>query len=146
MECRTLVEVTVSCEHGSEHSRVPYNTRSLLTSEQIFYSRRRFFCSQSAKRITSMMSHVMQNTGSQDSHEKYVLHELMRREICMAWLVNRKEENKTYIVHTNKQTPSESASELYRPSDRRFSAKWLPNFADKGCHVWRIPTAVFSVF
>jgi hypothetical protein len=35
-----------------------------------------------------------------------------------------------------KQTPwSESASELYRPSDRRFSVKWLPTFADKGCHV-----------
>jgi hypothetical protein len=33
---------------------------------------------------------------------------------------------------TNKQTPwSESASELYRC----FSAKWLPTFADKGCHV-----------
>jgi hypothetical protein len=37
---------------------------------------------------------------------------------------------------TNKQTPwSESASELYQPSDRRFSAKWLPTFAEKGCHV-----------
>jgi hypothetical protein len=36
----------------------------------------------------------------------------------------------------NKQTPwSESASELYRPSDRRLSAKWLPTFADKGCHM-----------
>jgi hypothetical protein len=35
-----------------------------------------------------------------------------------------------------KRTPwSESANELYRPSDRRFSAKWLPTFADKGCHV-----------
>jgi hypothetical protein len=35
-----------------------------------------------------------------------------------------------------KQTPwSESASELYRPSDRRISAKWLPTFADKGCQV-----------
>jgi hypothetical protein len=34
-----------------------------------------------------------------------------------------------------KQTPwSESASELYRPSDRRLPAKWLPTFADKGCH------------
>jgi hypothetical protein len=41
----------------------------------------------------------------------------------------RKKQNK-------KQTPwSESASELYRPSDRRFSAKWLPTFADKGYHV-----------
>jgi CBS-domain-containing membrane protein len=35
-----------------------------------------------------------------------------------------------------KKTPwSEPVSELYRPSDRRFSVKWLPTFADKGCHV-----------
>jgi hypothetical protein len=35
-----------------------------------------------------------------------------------------------------KQTPlSESASELYRLSDRRLSVKRLPTFADKGCHV-----------
>jgi hypothetical protein len=30
---------------------------------------------------------------------------------------------------------SESASELYRPSDRRLSAKCLPIFVDRGCHV-----------
>jgi hypothetical protein len=37
---------------------------------------------------------------------------------------------------TKKQTPwSESVSELYQPSDRRLSAKWLPTFADRGCHV-----------
>jgi hypothetical protein len=35
----------------------------------------------------------------------------------------------------NKTAWSESASELYRPSDRRLSAKWLPTFADRGCHV-----------
>jgi CBS-domain-containing membrane protein len=29
----------------------------------------------------------------------------------------------------------ESARELYRPSDRRLSAKLLPTFADRGCHV-----------
>jgi CBS-domain-containing membrane protein len=35
-----------------------------------------------------------------------------------------------------KKTPcSESASELYGPSDRRFSAKLVPTFADRGCHV-----------
>jgi hypothetical protein len=35
-----------------------------------------------------------------------------------------------------KKTPwSESASELYRPSDRRLSAKLLPTCADRGCHV-----------
>jgi CBS-domain-containing membrane protein len=40
------------------------------------------------------------------------------------------------ITTKQKQTPwSESASELYRPSDRRFSAKLLTTFADKGCHV-----------
>jgi hypothetical protein len=30
---------------------------------------------------------------------------------------------------------SKSASELYRPSDRRLSAKRLPTFADRGSHV-----------
>jgi hypothetical protein len=29
----------------------------------------------------------------------------------------------------------ESANELYRPSDRRLSAKLVPTFADRGCHV-----------
>jgi hypothetical protein len=35
-----------------------------------------------------------------------------------------------------KKTPwSESASELYRPGDRRLSAKFVQTLADKGCHV-----------
>jgi hypothetical protein len=40
-------------------------------------------------------------------------------------------------MQTNKkQTPwSYSASQLYRPSDRRMSAKLLPTFADRGCRV-----------
>jgi hypothetical protein len=29
----------------------------------------------------------------------------------------------------------ESASELYRPNDRRLSAKLVSTFADRGCHV-----------
>jgi hypothetical protein len=49
-----------------------------------------------------------------------------------------------------KKTPwSESASELYRLSDRRLSAKWLPTFADRGVpHGQRHGSlqAVFSVF
>jgi hypothetical protein len=40
-----------------------------------------------------------------------------------------------YAKKQNKTPWSESASELYQPSDRRLSAKWLPTFADKGCHV-----------
>jgi hypothetical protein len=31
----------------------------------------------------------------------------------------------------------ESARELYRPSDRSLSAKLVPTFADRGCHVVR---------
>jgi hypothetical protein len=27
------------------------------------------------------------------------------------------------------------SSKLYRPNDRRLSAKWLPTFADRGSHV-----------
>jgi hypothetical protein len=40
---------------------------------------------------------------------------------------------------TNKQTNqtkrSESARELHRPSYRRLSAKLVPTFEDRGCHV-----------
>jgi hypothetical protein len=37
---------------------------------------------------------------------------------------------------TEIQTPwPEFSSELYRPSDRRLSAKLVPTFADRGCHV-----------
>jgi hypothetical protein len=36
----------------------------------------------------------------------------------------------------NKKPPwPQSASELYPPSDRRLSAKVVPAFADRGCHV-----------
>jgi hypothetical protein len=36
------------------------------------------------------------------------------------------------LTHKNKQTPcSESASELYRPSDRRLSAKLVLTFTDR---------------
>jgi hypothetical protein len=38
-------------------------------------------------------------------------------------------------LHEKKTPWFESASGLYRPSDRRLSAKWLPTFADRGCHV-----------
>jgi hypothetical protein len=40
------------------------------------------------------------------------------------------------VTFTNKQTPwSESASELYRLSDRRLSEKLVAAFEDRGCHV-----------
>jgi hypothetical protein len=45
-------------------------------------------------------------------------------------------------VNNNKKTPwPESASELYRPSDRRLSAKLVPTFADRVCHVVSVTDA-----
>jgi hypothetical protein len=43
----------------------------------------------------------------------------------------------SFLSNTKKkQTPwPQSASELYRPSDRRLSAKLVPTFADRECHV-----------
>jgi hypothetical protein len=39
-------------------------------------------------------------------------------------------------TRTNEQTlRPEYASELYRPSDHRLSAKLVLTFADRGCHV-----------
>jgi hypothetical protein len=56
----------------------------------------------------------------------------------------------TLWCQTNtKQTQwSESASELYRPNDRRLTAKWLPTFADRGFHVVNVmnPYALYSRF
>jgi hypothetical protein len=52
------------------------------------------------------------------------------------------------LLYFIKKTPwSESANELYRPSDSRLSAKRLPTFADRGCHVVSVtdPYDVFSV-
>jgi hypothetical protein len=42
---------------------------------------------------------------------------------------------RSLITRLKKTLWSESASELYRPRDRRLSAKLLPTFADRGCHV-----------
>jgi hypothetical protein len=39
------------------------------------------------------------------------------------------------ILCTLKTPWPESASELYRPRDRRLSAKLVLTFADRGCHV-----------
>jgi hypothetical protein len=46
------------------------------------------------------------------------------------------------ITTYKQQTPwSESASELYRPSDHSLSAKLVPTFADRGCHVVSVTDA-----
>jgi hypothetical protein len=46
----------------------------------------------------------------------------------------------------SKLTPwSESESELYRQSDRRLSAKLVPTFEDRGCHVVSLPDPYGSI-
>jgi hypothetical protein len=53
------------------------------------------------------------------------------------WLLDRTDDpsKQCYWLFIKKIPWSESASELYRPSDRRLSVKWLPTFADRGCHM-----------
>jgi hypothetical protein len=55
-----------------------------------------------------------------------------------------------FLLQLIKQTPCpDSASELYRPSDLRLSAKLVPSLANIGVVAWstrRIHMAVFSVF
>jgi hypothetical protein len=47
----------------------------------------------------------------------------------------------------NKQTPwSESASVLYYPGNRRLSAKLVPTFADRGCHVVNVTDPYGRIF
>jgi hypothetical protein len=53
--------------------------------------------------------------------------------------LNISNRNRSYTVKEersfHKTLWSVSASELYRPNDRRLSAKLLPTFAIRGCHV-----------
>jgi hypothetical protein len=72
------------------------------------------------------------NTRKHDVSETGSFSVLRQRERHLLSWVPQKE----LTLITKKKTPwSESASQLYRPGDRRFSAKWLPTFADRGCHV-----------
>jgi hypothetical protein len=47
----------------------------------------------------------------------------------------QKMRKKIYIIREKKTPWTESASELYRPSDRRLLAKLVPTLADRGCHM-----------
>jgi hypothetical protein len=50
--------------------------------------------------------------------------------------LNNVQQIKKFFSTDYKKAPwPESASELYRPSDRRLSAKLVSTFADRGCHV-----------
>jgi hypothetical protein len=69
---------------------------------------------------------------SKSCTQSVLLGHLTQHYLCHYLLMS---EFSSQSIHT-KQTPwPESASELYRPSDRRLSAKLVQTFADRGCHV-----------
>jgi hypothetical protein len=47
----------------------------------------------------------------------------------------KKQSALNYLVAKNQTPWPESAIELYRPSDRRLSAKLVPTFSDRGCRM-----------
>jgi hypothetical protein len=48
------------------------------------------------------------------------------------------------MLAINKTRWLESASELYRPSDRPLTAKLVPTFADRGCHVVSVADSLWQ--
>jgi hypothetical protein len=63
--------------------------------------------------------------------------------------IHHKSEEVTHTHTQKKKTPwPESVRELYRLSDRRLSAKLVPTFADRGCHVVNVTatSAIVSAF
>jgi hypothetical protein len=88
----------------------------------------------------------LQQNGSRGKHGRLCLFPTLRaqQKVGMMWLcrcaltVGNKNTQLTGNIPTvhKKKTPwSESARELYLPSDRRLSVKRLPTCADRGCHV-----------
>jgi hypothetical protein len=60
------------------------------------------------------------------------------RSLTISSIFKNLNDEKWKALENIKQTKTpwpESASELYRPSDRRLSAKLVPTFADRWCHV-----------
>jgi hypothetical protein len=55
--------------------------------------------------------------------------------LCRILSSIRNKIGKWYIYAIKKLPWSESASEPYRPSDRRLSAKLMSAFVDRGCHM-----------
>jgi CBS-domain-containing membrane protein len=69
----------------------------------------------------------------------FLLNPLDRQRISRRYSVLKPATNvqapQPHITGKKKTLWSESASKLYRPSDRRLSAKLMPTFADRECHV-----------
>jgi hypothetical protein len=88
---------------------------------------------------------VWKVTGNTERNHSFVAIFIWLR-VLRGWTLNE------FLLFNSKQkqTPCpESASELYRPSDHRFSAKLVPSSADRGVSRSQLggsPTAVISVF
>jgi hypothetical protein len=58
-------------------------------------------------------------------------------DMCSETSIEFQQTTRRYLSEDKTSWP-ESASELYRPSDRRLSVKLVPAFADTECHVARV--------
>jgi hypothetical protein len=56
-------------------------------------------------------------------------------ELVSSGILSQRDANKAHAAKQNQTPWSESASQLYRPSDRRLSAKLVPTFVERGCHM-----------
>jgi hypothetical protein len=63
---------------------------------------------------------------------------ISRREYLAVCKHGTQQSIRTQTKQNKKPPRPDSASELYRPNDRRSSAKLVPTFADRGCHVVRV--------
>jgi hypothetical protein len=121
----------------SESSVFIRTTRRHIPEDGILHSHRRENL-KSYKRLSNCMSAWGWPTGA-ETYSGYknkiktnILEILLRGTVPLKSLSNAHNR----MQHTKKKTLwFESASELYRPSDRHLSAKWLPTCADRKCHV-----------
>jgi hypothetical protein len=77
----------------------------------------------------------MQSDELQAEVCKGVGYKLLVASFCREVSTNNNNNNNNNETELNLTPWPETASELYRPSDRRLSAKLVPTFEDRGCHV-----------
>jgi hypothetical protein len=77
---------------------------------------------------------IFTSSGVRSKHGMYMIYNLANA-FTVAYFFIFNPFVKKGTSHIKKTPWSESARELYRPSNRRLSAKWLPTCGDRGCHV-----------
>jgi hypothetical protein len=81
--------------------------------------------------------HTPENCGNKHCNEQFIAWQFVAVEEHIIDIVKCKQMNSIHHGYTwqLQKKKKNSASKLYRPSDRRLSAKLVPIFADRGSHV-----------